>query len=422
MAALTERLVLLNTAIGFEWSRPSAIPALVQWTGPLVLASIAGSTVLGHQSSHRRQQQQPARPSVPFATEYSFNGATVSYEAVRQFIAARMHETAASGAAFGRCVYVSMEGNHNTISRSFGQFLLAALHNESCVLWEISTEQRMQLFHPAESALPQNFLFADVLPRAMLFATDNVWSVSTSAIAPSAAAAAGTGTTRAASGARIVAERGATNRIASDSRSFSPSLSSSIVDVVVSACDMLSTQEAMIAGLPVLCFPHVTDQFDVACRVVTSGSGRKSIHPAMSVHACGLDTDLKDCSAFTIQYPISQFHTDLAAVRNMTGIYRARASAIGDAITSGFGVARALTFLIFSIEHHFDTALLRAFLTLNYPHTSEPDTGHFWYLTCLGLLFPIVFAFVSLYLLYRICIRQRFKSSSHNIQSKIKTT
>ncbi|GLE04456.1 hypothetical protein PINS_up013398 [Pythium insidiosum] len=64
-------------------------------------------------------------------------------------------------------------------------------------------------------------------------------------------------------------------------------LAHSAVRVVISHCGMVSAQEALVHGKPLLCIPFLVDQPDVAARVVDSGAGlaiNKNLLTAADVH------------------------------------------------------------------------------------------------------------------------------------------
>ncbi|KAJ0403100.1 hypothetical protein ATCC90586_001278 [Pythium insidiosum] len=64
-------------------------------------------------------------------------------------------------------------------------------------------------------------------------------------------------------------------------------LAHSAVRVVISHCGMVSAQEALVYGKPLLCIPFLVDQPDVAARVVDSGAGlaiNKNLLTAGDVH------------------------------------------------------------------------------------------------------------------------------------------
>jgi hypothetical protein len=106
-----------------------------------------------------------------------------------------------------------------------------------------------------------------------------------------------------------------------------------ICTVVISHCGMVSAQEALIFGKPVLCLPFLMDQPDVAARVVDAGAGfmlDKTHFTADEVH-----------------------HKALELIRNAS--YAAAANQIGTALQDAGGIERALeivtSMLLFGSAH-----------------------------------------------------------------------
>ncbi|OQR98552.1 hypothetical protein ACHHYP_08364 [Achlya hypogyna] len=92
------------------------------------------------------------------------------------------------------------------------------------------------------------------------------------------------------------------------------------VKLVISHCGMVSAQEALIFGKPVLCLPFLVDQPDVAARVVDAGAGL-----------------LLDKSHFT---PEEVRHKALELIRNAS--YATAAARVGAALKDAGGIARVL--------------------------------------------------------------------------------
>ncbi len=353
-----QRLVLLNSAIGFEWSRPT-LPALVQWTGPLTPAPPFAHS--------------PAA-LVPSPAAYALTGSTVSYQTVRDYLIATVNASCTT-ADCAKCVYIEL-GAEYSASRAFVSTLLTALANERCVLWQIANDQR-HITLPVPTALtdaPARILFGESLPRELLFGAGGAWNLS-----GTPPANRHDRSNRVVRGSEAASNRDRANLSGGGGGGGGVSdrfATESVIDLVISECDVFSTQSALLSALPVLCLPHAGDQFDVASRLAAARAGIVRTAPGLSVLQCPNTRASGECDSLSSVYSVSELQSDLAALRNRSdGSYRARALDAGIDLQSGGGVNRAFVLLIFAIEHNLNSTALHHFLNENYSHRNEPPTG-----------------------------------------------
>ncbi|KAH9109125.1 hypothetical protein AeMF1_015744 [Aphanomyces euteiches] len=112
------------------------------------------------------------------------------------------------------------------------------------------------------------------------------------------------------------------------------------VKLVISHCGMVSAQEALVFGKPVLCLPFLVDQPDVAARIVDAGAGL-----------------MLDKTHFTSEEVRQKA---LLLLRNST--FAANAAKVGAALQSAGGIRRAVAIIESTLKygsHHLGTVDLK---------------------------------------------------------------